>query len=292
MNTPTDVLKEATKDILSPESLTAIEKTFNEQVETKVALHVEKALNEQDADYTSKLQKLLEAIDADHTKKLNKVYNAVCENHAAKLQGIVNKYEAALNTEAVGFKNTLVENLSKYIDLYIDEKIPAAAINEAVKNKRAVSVLNGLREALAVDSVVSNSSVKEAVIDAKGQINEATQKLDTVLSENAALKSQLDKLNTNTFLTAKTEGMEESKKSALIKILGNKPYEFVKENFEYTSKMFEKTEAERIEAITQEATATTEAEKVDRPVVEESVITEQAENDSSAKFYLGELSKY
>ena len=51
MSTIVDVLKEATKDILSPESLTAIEKTFNEQVETKVALHVEKALNEQDADY-------------------------------------------------------------------------------------------------------------------------------------------------------------------------------------------------------------------------------------------------
>jgi len=287
-----DILKEATKDILSDESLSHIEKFFNDQVETKVALHVEKALNEQDADYSAKLEKLLEAIDNDHTNKLQKVYEAVCANHANKLKQVVEKYENALNNEAVEFKESVVNNLSKYIDLYIDEKIPAEAINEAVKNKRAVNVLNNLRSALSVEAVVDNKEVKEAVIDGKKQINEATKKLEVVLQENTALKSKIEGIEKAEYLSEKTKDMPEDKKEAILKILGNKNLEFVKENFDYTSKMFDKTEDERLETLATEAAEVTEASKVDRPVVEEAVVTESVESDPATNLYLKELTKY
>jgi len=287
-----DILKEATKDILSDESLSHIEKFFNEQVETKIALHVEKALNEQDADYSAKLEKLLEAIDSDHTNKLQKVYEAVCANHANKLKQVVEKYENALNKEAVEFKEGVVNNLSKYIDLYIDEKIPAEAISEAVKNKRAVNVLNNLRSALSVEAVVDNKEVKEAVIDGKKQINEATKKLEVVLQENTALKSKIEGIEKAEYLSEKTKDMPEDKKEAILKILGNKSLEFVKENFDYTSKMFDKTEDERLETLATEAAEVTEASKVDRPVVEEAVVTESVESDPATNLYLKELTKY
>ena len=46
MSTIIDVLKEATKDILSEETLKDIETVFNTSVNEKVELHVNKALTE------------------------------------------------------------------------------------------------------------------------------------------------------------------------------------------------------------------------------------------------------
>ena len=70
-----DKLKEATKDILSEESLEEIETAFNTAVDNavndKLALHVEKALLDQDDSHSKKLEALLETIDTDHTQKLN-----------------------------------------------------------------------------------------------------------------------------------------------------------------------------------------------------------------------------
>ena len=72
-----EVLKEATKDILTEDVLNEIQAAFEATVNEKVALHVEKALNEQDEDYAKKLENLLEALDADHTNKLKRVVSAL-----------------------------------------------------------------------------------------------------------------------------------------------------------------------------------------------------------------------
>ena len=114
-NKVTEVLKTAAKDILTEDVLKEIESAFNESVDTKVKLHVEKALLEQDADYSKKLENLLEAIDTDHTNKLKMVVEALDADRTKKLQAIIEKYETALNNEASEFKNTLVEQVSKYL---------------------------------------------------------------------------------------------------------------------------------------------------------------------------------
>ena len=106
-NTPSNVvqaLKEAAGDLLSEETLTAIEESFNNTVDTKVnelvTLQGEKALVEQDEDHATKLEALLEAIDVDHTNKLNRVIGAINENHADKLKEVVKKYSTDVVEEA------------------------------------------------------------------------------------------------------------------------------------------------------------------------------------------------
>ena len=47
-------LKDATKDLLTEETLNDIEQAFNQAVEDRVSLHVEKALVEQDEDHAVK----------------------------------------------------------------------------------------------------------------------------------------------------------------------------------------------------------------------------------------------
>ena len=290
-----DVLKEATKDILSEETLNELQSIFNEAVNTKVKLHVEKALIEQDEDYSNKLEKLVSAIDTDHTAKLNKVYEAVVADHTNKLKNVIEKYEGMSNNDAKNFKNNLVENISNYLELYIDEAIPAASINEAVKNKRAVAVLEGIKKTLAVDEALANSSIRDAVIDGKNQINEANKKLEAVLSENAALKSKLKEIESKNLFAEKTKDMDPKKVEQVVRLFEGKNPEFVKENFDYTVKMFEKSETERLETLATEAVEDSSSSQVDRPIIEEQLIGENTNlpaADDSSKYYLKELSKY
>ena len=57
----------------------------------------------------AKLEKIVEAIDADRT---------------AKLAAIVEKYETALNESAGTFKESVVGNISDYLDLYLVRTAP------------------------------------------------------------------------------------------------------------------------------------------------------------------------
>ena len=118
-----EMLKEVTKDILSEDSLGQIQEAFNAAVQERVELHVEKALVEQDDTYASKLETLLEAIDTDHCGKLERLVEAIDTNHAQKLQLIVKKYKGALNEEAGELKESLVDNISNYLDLYVEKAI-------------------------------------------------------------------------------------------------------------------------------------------------------------------------
>ena len=98
-----DTLKEATKDLLTEETLNGIQTAFDQAVEDKVSLHVEKALIEQDEDHAVKLEKLLEAVDTDHTGKLKSIVSAIDKNHSQKLKAVVDKYTNTLNEEANQF---------------------------------------------------------------------------------------------------------------------------------------------------------------------------------------------
>jgi hypothetical protein len=289
----TDALKEATKDILSEENLKEVQAAFEIAVNEKVKLHVEKALIEQDEDYSTKLEKLLEAIDSDHTEKLNKVYAAVCENHAAKLKSVIEKYQNELQGSASNFKTNLVEQISNYLELYVDEAIPSAAIAEAVKNKRAAEVLENMKKDLAVNDALAKDSIREAVVDGKNQINEASKKLEASLKENTELKEKLQKIALNKFVAEKTKDMDPTKVNKIIKLLEGKDPQFIKDNFDYAVKMFDKKEEERLETLAEEAVEEATSNEVDRPLIEEKV--EKSANldaDPAASYYLKELSKY
>lgn len=283
MNTISDILREATDGQIDEAVLTSIEEAFNVRLEEKVKIHVDKALLEQDELYSNKLEELLEALDSDHSKKLKKVVEAVDADRANKLKAVVSKYEGILNEDAEAFKQSLVESISEYLDAYIAESVPAEDIKEAVKNKKAVAVLEDLRKHLAIDTALQKESIKEAVADGKSQINEASTKLESALNEKAKVEEELQSLKVSQFITEKTKELDERTSKYISKMLGNKPYDYVTENFDYTLKLFEKKEESRLEGL--KAEALTETVKVDR-VIEEKV------EEKPLSPYMSELSKY
>ena len=242
-------LPDQAEEVLTEESVKAIETA----IEEKIQLSVEAALTNQDELYAEKLHELVGAIDKDHTNKLNRVVGAVDHNNANKLIKVVKRYENELNGHANNFKTTLVESISDYLEEYVEESVPTQAIEEATKNRTAREVLSNLRKVLAVDSTLMSESVKEAVMDGKGQIDHLSNQVGHLAQENALLKEAYSQQSSQLMLEAWTSNLPESKRNYLIKILGDKTPEFIEENFSYTATLFDKKEKERLTVIKEEA---------------------------------------
>ena len=293
MENITDILKEATNDVLTEEVLQAIEEAFNAAVEEKASIHVEKALTEQDDTHAGKLEKLLEAIDNDHTKKLHRVVEAVTQNHAAKLHEVVGRYQNTLNEDASGFKDTLVENISTYLDVYLEEKCPEAEIAEAVRSKKAENLVKQLRGTLGVDLALANESIATAVVDGKHQIDESVETIGQLNEHNDELTHALIGARSHILLTERTSGLQENKKKYIFKVLAGKSEKFIKENFDYTLKLFDKTEEERLEQYKQEAQVPTE-NMTDRVITEQvdPSAQEHSSPEATKPYYMDELTKW
>ncbi len=279
------ILGEATNGALNEEVLSEIEKVFEAKVNDRVEIHVEKALQDQDELYSTKLEQLIEKIDGDHTEKLERVVEALDGDRAEKLKLVIEKYETALNDDATSFKTSLVESISDYLDVYLEETVPTESVQEAVKNTKAVKVLESLRSHLAVDSALEKESIKEAVVDGHKQINEANEKLESVVEENAQIKKELEQTKAQYLIENKSAKLDSKAKKFVEKAFKGKSASFINENFDYTVKLFKKKESDRLETLKEEAYS--DMEKVD--VVYESTTVEQPKPNSP---YLDELSKY
>jgi hypothetical protein len=278
-----DLLPTELQEVMTEESVAAIETALKE----KVDLSVEAALTSQDELYAEKLEELVVNIDSDHSAKMERVVEAVDKNNAKKLVAVVQKYEKEINESASSFKDTLVENISNYLEEYIDEALPAEAIEEATRNKTAVNVLENLRNTLAIDSTLMSESVKEALVDGKGQIEELTERLEAAETKNVQLEEAFNKSKADLFLESRVSKFGEKKATYLRKVLSDKSPKFIEENFDYTVRLFDKKEKEQLAVIREEAishrTVKADAPKV---IVKKVEKTTQAPNP-----YLDGLSK-
>ena len=244
-----NILPDQVKDLLTEDSLNTIETAL----QAKTSLLIETALINQDELYSQKLQQLMKAIDKDHTSKLKRVVEAVDISNARKLSTVVKRYEKEINKNAKSFKNTLVESISDYLEEYIDEAIPKDAIVEATKNKTALSVLTNLRKVLAVDAALMKESVKEAVQDGKTQLDTLSEQVTKLERENKILKESYLKTKADLILEEKTSDLPDKKKEYIKKVLGDKTPKFIEENFDYTLRLFDKKEKEKISQLKDEA---------------------------------------
>lgn len=266
-------LKEVTKDMLSEENLNQLSEAFEQQVdkiaEERAKLQLESLAVKIDEDHAEKVQQLVEAIDRNHAGKLMKVVDAINENHTQKLRAVVQKYEKSLNEDASSFKNTLVESISNYLEVYLEENLPQSMVEEAVNNKRANTVLSELRNMLSVDLVLGQENIKSAVLDGKKQIEESANQLKTLQKKNRDLAIQFEKAKSELVLEKKISGLSKEKQGYMKRIFNNKTSEFITENFDYSSKLFDKQELKKLEELTEQAKNESVTAKVDRPVINE-----------------------
>lgn len=282
-----NLFTEDVQKILTEESLTAIQEAFN----SKVELSVESALIQQDELYADKLQTLIESIDVDHTKKLKNLVKALDTNHASKMKKIVNLYERDSTKESKKFKKQIIESISGYLDEYINEAINAKDFSQAVKNKSAYNVLENLRNVLGVDLSLMNPSVKTAVLDGKSQIDKLTSENVELKKQFKALYESNQKTEVSMLLENKTAKLPESKKNFIRKALQDKSLKFIEENFDYTLRLFEKQETQKLAVLKEDAlnkrTVKPDVVKIEK-VIEEKV---NNNNDTHSDMYVDVLSK-
>ena len=104
--------------------------------------------------------------------------------------------------------------------------------------------------------------------------------------ENGLLKEAYNKQTASLLLENKTAGLSGKKKEYLSKILADKSPKFIEENFEYTAKLFDKKENERLSVLKEEAFKKRKV-KADAPV---QPITEEKKPESRNP-YLDELKR-
>jgi len=272
------IIKNIDTNVLNEEVATAIAEAFesavNEKVDSRITLEVESALSKQDEDHAVKLESLLGAIDADHSTKLNKVVEAINENHAGKLENLASFYRKALNEKAEAFSSKIVDELSNFMDAYIEKAIPQAQLEEAVANTTARQQLEQIKSVISFDPSSLNEDVKNLISQGKGKIEELQNQLNESYKENIELHEKLKEVNASLILEKKTLGMPSSKKSYISKLLSDKSSEYIEENFKYVVEMFEREESESSAKLVEEAK--TKAVSKDAKVPKTEVIAESS----------------
>ena len=271
------------EEVLTNESVEAIENAFKEKLE----LSVEAALTQQDDLYAEKLETLVASIDKDHAQKMERLVEAVDTNNAKKLAQVVTKYETELNEGAADFKETLVESISNYIEEYVDEAIPAEAILEATRNKEALNVLHNLRSTLAVDSSLMAENVKTAIVEGKTEMDALKAEIAELKKNNQTLTESYNDAKSAAFLESRCAKLTEKKAAYLKKVLSDKTPRFIEENFEYTARLFDRKEKEQMEVIREEAISQRTV-KADAP---KQVVVEKVEPSTPENPYLSGLDK-
>jgi hypothetical protein len=289
------ILKNLDKEVLTEETATAIAEAFNTAVEekanAKIQLEVENAVSKLDEDHASKLKNLLEAIDEDHTSKLKLVVDTINEDHTGKLESLVKHYRQSINEKAESFSNKVVEELSSYLDLYIDKSLPKQQLEEAVHNTYARQQLDKIKEILAIDPAVVNESIKQTIVAGKNKVDEVQSQLNESYNENLKLTAKLNQLEAAVLLEKKTNGMPRSKKEYLIKILSDKAPQYIEENFNYVVEMFEREETEQATKLVEEAKTKAVSKDARPTVVTESTKSTEKPVDSPVYSYLSELKR-
>lgn len=292
------ILEKFDKEVLSEDAANAIAEAFetavNEKSEARTKLEVESVVSKIDEDHASKLEKLLEAIDTDHTTKLEKVVDAITENHTEKLEQIASYYRKALNEKANSFSEKMINELSNYLDLYLDKVIPQAQLDEAVSNTYARKKLNAIREMVGFDQEFVDGDIKSSIDQGKKKIDELNVKLNESYKENETLLEKIKISEAHSILEEKTKGMPSAKKDFIVKLLNDKDSSYVQENFNYVVEMFERGEEEVSTGLAEEAKQ--KAVSRDARVIPSQVVTEsstQSKEDVSPIIseYLNELGR-
>lgn len=233
------IFESVDKEILSEDTLKAISSLIEEKVNAKaqerVELEVENAVKTQYEKFKTVSEKAIAAIDADHTNKIKMVVNAIMEDYDQKLLTVHEGYKNLIANTAIKHRDTLVESVDEFLDLYIEKSIPKQEIEEAAKNQYALKAIEEARKILGVDEKYIKSNIKEALVDGKRQ-------MDTLLKENEELKKAKMIAESKKVLAEKTANLPVETARFVRSRLEGKSAKFIQENFEYVMDMFGRQE--------------------------------------------------
>lgn len=233
------IFESVDREILSEETLhmisTLVESTVARKVEEQVGLEVENAIRSQYDKFKIVSEKAIAAIDDDHTSKIQMVVKTLREDFDNKLTTVHEGYKKIVGKTAVKHRDSLVESVDEFLDLYIEKSLPKAQLTEAAKNKYALKAIEEARKVLGVSDKYITDNIKEAMIDGKRQ-------MDRLVSENTELKKKTIVSESRSTLNRKTANLPVDLARFVRSRLDGKTAGFINENFQYVVDMFKRQE--------------------------------------------------
>ena len=282
-----DLLPKELLEAVSENGLATLQEAFDKLVESKVSEQIATAVKSAevslDAALTERMQKLVGKLDENAKINLVKVVNKLNENHAAEMSAVKAKavkrinemrenankaiatlkesYENKAAQEAEMFRESITKQLGAFIVENVDKCIPYEQIQSAVKNTKAIELLESFKQLLNFEEVYNSEALKRPILEAYTRIEDGKKEINSLNEENETLKAELAE--------AKAVIAEAERKAYLAKRLAEIPskdqrmfvervlekasLDFIKENFEYTCKQY-RTNSLRENAVLAERT--------------------------------------
>lgn len=267
-----DLLPKELLEAVSEKGLATLQEAFDKLVESKVSEQIQTAVKSAevslDAALTERLEKLVTKLDENAKINLVKVVNKLNENHEAEMANVKAKavkrinemrenankaianlkesYEIKSVQEADMFRESITKELGKFIVENVDKCIPYEQIQSAVKNTKAIELLESFKQLLNFDAVYQSEMLKRPILEAYTRIEDGKKEINSLNEENENLKAELAE--------AKAVIAESERKAYLAKRLAEIPskeqrlfvervlekasLQFIKDNFEYTCKQY------------------------------------------------------
>lgn len=233
----TDLLPEAIKVALSEESLSVINKEFETLVESKVneRINIATAAAEAalDEEVNKRCTELVHKIEEAHKIGLERVYTYLTEKNQKNERLIRNFYKKQIGKEAEAFRKRLCENVARAIDERIDKLVPYNEVKAAVKNETAMRVLESFKGILNINEATVQKEIREAVLDGKAMLKEATDKAESLAAQNDKLQKQIDEMAESYAFEKNISQLDEDAKNFVIRFAKKAGIGYANENMEY-----------------------------------------------------------
>lgn len=267
-----DLLPKELLEAVSENGLATLQEAFDKLVESKVNEQIQTAVKSAevslDAVLTERLEKLVAKLDESAKVNLVKVVSKLNENHKAEMSAVKAKavkrinemresankaianlkesYEVQAAKEADAFRESITKELGKFIVENVDKCIPYAEISQAVKNTKAIELLESFKQLLNFEEVYNSENLKRPIMEAYGRIQDGKKEISKLNEQNESLKSQLEEAksviaesNRKAYLAQRlAEIPSKDQRMFVERVLEKASLQFIKDNFEYTCKQY------------------------------------------------------
>ena len=282
-----DLLPKELLEAVSESGLATLQEAFDKLVESKVSEQIATAVKSAevslDAALTERMQKLVTKLDENAKINLVKVVNKLNENHQAEMSAVKAKavkrinemrenankaiatlkesYEVKAAQEAESFRESITKELGKFIVENVDKCIPYEQIQSAVKNTKAIELLESFKQLLNFEEVYNSEALKRPILEAYNRIEDGKKEINSLNEENESLRAELAEAKAviaeaerKAYLAKKlAEIPSKDQRMFVERVLEKASLQFIKDNFEYTCKQY-RTNVLRENAILAEKT--------------------------------------
>lgn len=282
-----DLLPKELLEAVSENGLATLQEAFDKLVESKVSEQIATAVKSAevslDAVLTERLEKLVTKLDENAKINLVKVVNKLNENHQAEIANVKAKavkrinemrenankaiatlkesYEVKAAQEAESFRESITKELGNFIVENVDKCIPYEQIQSAVKNTKAIELLESFKQLLNFEEVYNSEALKRPILEAYTRIEDGKKEISSLNEENESLKAELAEAKAviaeaerKAYLAKKlAEIPSKDQRMFVERVLEKASLQFIKDNFEYTCKQY-RTNVLRENAILAEKT--------------------------------------